>query len=531
MPEGTTYFFVGPPEEPDKYRLLRQVGGGGEAELWQADVALGAEREKVAVKVLRAAHEDRAAWRSRWVEQTDLLRLIRHPGVVGVHAAFEGARMHHAGAADPTETALYLVMNWIEGTDLRDWPARQSGPPAAVFTCLTQIADVLDWLHSGKATPSQRPVVHGDISPANVIVNRDGQAVLVDFGLFRMSSHVTNLPAGTQGYIAPEVLRDGAYSPASDRYAFGGLAYFLLTGAHPPATADARAAGLHAVFGPTPLLDHALRIFADDPAARPAAGEWVRNLRAQTSTTNVSQSGLPPIRPGSASYGFPGPGPVPAGVGPGNDRRPRPWWLAAAGAALALVLVAGTVGVVGLLSDGSAGRPDARGAANPTTSADGTPDATAGSPSEQAPQTEPGGDSAGGSDPAGQPGKVLLISLPARYGPDTGPVDIDGTQYPSSIYEECDLDTEYHLGRGYSLLESGIGLSDVSDTGASATFTVYVDQVERASVTVRLSEIKTIKVDVTNGVRLRLYAEIPDAYRDYIGCGATPAFADPTLSR
>ncbi|MEV7228685.1 protein kinase [Polymorphospora sp. NPDC051019] len=528
MPGGTTYFFVGPPEEPDKYRLLRQVGGGGEAELWQADVALGAEREKVAVKVLRSAHEDRAAWRSRWIEQTDLLRLIRHPGVVGVHAAFEGARMHHAGAADPTETALYLVMNWIEGTDLRDWPARQSGPPAAVFTCLTQVADVLDWLHSGKATPSRRPVVHGDISPANVIVNRDGQAVLVDFGLFRMSSHVTNLPAGTQGYIAPEVLRDGAYSPASDRYAFGGLAYFLLTGAHPPATADARAAGLHAVFGPTPLLDHALRIFADDPAARPAAGEWVRNLRAQTSTTTTTPTGLPPMRPGAAPSGASAGGPVPAGVSAGGDRRPRPWWLAVAGAALALVLVAGVLGAVSLLGGENAGdraeSGSTAGAGDPT----GGPEQPGGTAS---PAPGPSGDSpTPGPDARGT--EVYLVSLKAREKPnmdeEIGVATIDDREYPSSISRSCyGVSLEYHLGYDYTRFRSTVGLDDESDSGSSATFVVYVDDERQDSATVRLAATGTVEADLTGAFRLRIEAEIAGGWN----CGVTTVFADPILTK
>ncbi|MEV0730296.1 protein kinase [Polymorphospora sp. NPDC050346] len=521
MPEGaTTTFFVGPPEEPDKYRLLRQVGGGGEAELWQADVALGAERERVAVKVLRSAHEDRATWRSRWIEQADLLRLIRHPGVVGVHAAFEGPRMHHVGAADPAETALYLVMNWVDGTDLRDWPARQSGPPAAVFTCLTQLADVLDWLHSGRATPSGRPVVHGDISPANVIVNADGQAVLVDFGLFRMSNHNTSLPAGTQGYIAPEVLRDGSYSPASDRYGFGGLAYFLLTGTHPPATADARAAGLHAVFGPTPSLDHALLMFADDPAARPAAGEWVRNLRSQASTTTMTPTGLPPMRPGPASPSAANGGPSASGGASGTGRSVRPWWLVAAGAALTLVLVAGVLGAVELLGGGD-------GDGERTTTGDTAGDVTGTPPTAgESPRPDPSG------TPAASDSQVYLVSLKPRDKPnmeeENGVATIDDREYPSSISRSCfGVSLEYHLGYDYTRFQSTVGLDDESDSGSSATFVVYVDDKRQDSATVRLAETGTVEADVTGAFRLRIEAEIAGGYN----CGVTTVFADPTLTR
>jgi serine/threonine protein kinase len=193
-------YFVGPDEAPDKYRLRRQVGGGGEAELWEADVALAGEREQVAVKILHAWHAaDMARWRDRWTEQVELLQMIRRPGVVGVHGQFEGPAMHLAGEADGAARALYLVMNWVDGHDLRDWVVEHRRPEDRLdgLRYLAQVADTLDWLHSGRATTSGRPVVHGDLSPANIIINADGQAVLVDFGLFRIAQQVTTMAAGT----------------------------------------------------------------------------------------------------------------------------------------------------------------------------------------------------------------------------------------------------------------------------------------------------------------------------------------------
>src|SRR3954468_14851508 len=96
--------FVGPDEDPDKYRLRRQVGGGGEAALWEADMAFAGERERVAVKILRSQHAaEFARWRDRWTQQVELLRMIGHPGVVGVHCAFEGAVMHPSGQTDPAD--------------------------------------------------------------------------------------------------------------------------------------------------------------------------------------------------------------------------------------------------------------------------------------------------------------------------------------------------------------------------------------------------------------------------------------------
>ena len=90
-----TFCYVGPDDESDKYRLVRLVGSGGEAALWEAATPVEGEWEKVAVKILRPDHSDSAGlWKNRWSEQVDLLRLIHHPAVVGVHQYFEGASLH-----------------------------------------------------------------------------------------------------------------------------------------------------------------------------------------------------------------------------------------------------------------------------------------------------------------------------------------------------------------------------------------------------------------------------------------------------
>jgi serine/threonine protein kinase len=357
MSSRTGEFFVGPPEAPDKYRLRRQIGGGGEAELWEGDYLLGDGRERVAVKILRSVHEDVSAWRARWDEQVDLLRLISHPGVVGVHASFEGVRMHPHGQVQGHDRTLYLVMNWVEGHDLRDWVPEHVGPAHRrdAFQLLIQIADTLDWLHSGRATPSGRPVVHGDISPANIIINPLGQAVLVDFGLFRLTRHVTAAPAGTRGYAAPEVVYKGEYSAASDRYAFAGVAYYLLTGIHPPVDKAEIRAGLAAALGvPSPVIDQAMAMFADNPATRPPAGAWIRSLRLDTSTV-TGTVGLRPTPPGA---------PIPPADSHGAQTRPSiesqarrrriQAALAVAAGAAVLVLIISTAVIASALSRNSA---------------------------------------------------------------------------------------------------------------------------------------------------------------------------------
>ncbi|MEV0416111.1 protein kinase [Streptomyces sp. NPDC050448] len=220
-----------------------------------AEIELAGGSEPVVVKVLDSkatlTSEEFERISARWNEQAELLRFVHRPGVVGVREHFEGPPVHRPGeASDRAGRALVLVMNHVDGLDLRDWRAeRDLSLPAErreIVRTLEQLADVLDWLHSGKATPSGRQVIHGDLSPGNVMVDAHGQATLVDFGLSKLTAdHQTAEIWFTPGYAAPEVF-DGRRTPGTDRYAFGAIAYFLLSGQSPPATpgllADAMAA-------------------------------------------------------------------------------------------------------------------------------------------------------------------------------------------------------------------------------------------------------------------------------------------------
>ena len=194
----------------------------------------------VAVKMLhpRFAHRLEAFGR-RWREQVELFRSLQAPGMVTVRDGFTGPLPHPAGQANlDSQHALYLVMNWVDGEPLEAWAANHpDASPADRLKLLLPIAAALDLAHSGLATGGV-PVVHCDIKPANILVTSDSDAVLVDIGLTRVLPGGSRATAvtGTPGYLAPEVLADGRYSPASDRYALGLVAWFLLTGIEPPTT-------------------------------------------------------------------------------------------------------------------------------------------------------------------------------------------------------------------------------------------------------------------------------------------------------
>jgi serine/threonine protein kinase len=305
--------FVGPVERPDKYRLVRLEGSGGEASLWRAEVDLAGESETVAVKVLRPEHrDDLERISARWAEQAELLRFVTHPSVVGVREHFEAAPPHPAGGGGgPLGTvpgpALYLVMNWVPGLALRDWLLLREGREGTVagLRLLEQVADALEMLHAGRATPSGRPVVHGDLSPGNVMVDDEGRAVLVDFGMVRLASHRTRDAAGTPGFAAPEVWTRGEYAPAADRYGFAALGFYTLLGTPPPADEDQIAEQLfgHPFLASTPpaQAERILSGFSADPARRPPVLEWLQHLRGAASTSARAVAPTVPATPGSGA--------------------------------------------------------------------------------------------------------------------------------------------------------------------------------------------------------------------------------------
>ncbi|MFJ7267856.1 protein kinase [Streptomyces sp. NPDC099050] len=295
---------IGPDAAADRYRLLRSIGRGGEAVLYLAEIELAGGSEPVVVKVLDSKTTitpdlfDRIS--QKWNEQAELLRFVHRPGVVGVREHFEGPPIHRPGESSTlTGRALVLVMNHVDGLDLRDWRAERTLATAAerreVMRTLEQLADVLDWLHSGKATPSGRQVIHGDLSPGNVMVDAHGQATLVDFGLSKLTAdHQTAEVWFTQGYAAPEVF-EGKRTPGADRYAFGALAYFLLSGESPPPTPELLA---HAMLRlpQFAVLDAEQReriasIYAAEPLRRPLnlAG-WMKGIRRAVVSTTSSTS-------------------------------------------------------------------------------------------------------------------------------------------------------------------------------------------------------------------------------------------------
>ncbi len=341
----STQFWVGPAHEPDRIRLGPAAASGAEGVLYRGYVDLADGPAPLAVKMLHPGHLARLEeWTARWRDQVRLLRQVEIPGLVAVRGGFVGPLPHAPGQADDSTATLYLVMEWVDGVSLDRWARSLVDPaPEQLLLALVPVAAALDLLHSGAATGGQ-PVVHRDVKPANILVRPEGDTVLVDLGSVRglAGGHGRASLVGTAGYIAPEVLADGRYGSAADRYSLGAVAYFLLTGEEPvarPEPGELRRRLLDAplVHGRADLADHIATMLDPDPDQRPEClANWVAQLRR---SSLVGLSGQLPI-PQRAPARNPSAPSAPAADPVTRTRRRWAAGVAAAVAAFALTVAA-----------------------------------------------------------------------------------------------------------------------------------------------------------------------------------------------
>lgn len=281
------------------FALLRRLGQGACGDVWLAEPADPTLPRRVALKVLRRRALARESELRRLVREGRLGRSLRHPNILRVHDVVEW------------RDTLVLVQEFVDGSTLRDWqPRDEHGQPlsgraliAARLAALAQVARALDAAHA-------QGVVHRDVKPSNMLVDRDGRAVLIDFGLAREADVDATLTAsdavmGSPAYMAPELVSGGARDAdaRADVWSLGICLYELATG-RPPFAAPgwdelwlailrdepprlARRAPV-ALPGLEPLV---LRALEKDPARRfPTAGalagaldDWLVHGRAAAS--------------------------------------------------------------------------------------------------------------------------------------------------------------------------------------------------------------------------------------------------------
>ena len=201
----------------NELEVERELGRGGMAAVYAAfDPAL---QRRVAVKVLLPDIADDHGMADRFLREARTVASLQHPHVVTVYGVRSG------------EGVQAILMQFVEGRSLDVVIAERGRLPLSIIgLLLAQAADGLQHAHD-------RGVVHRDVKPANVLIDREGRAIVSDFGIARRDKGPrttgTGMVVGTWAYMSPEQRSAQSITPATDQYAFGVMAFELLTGQLP----------------------------------------------------------------------------------------------------------------------------------------------------------------------------------------------------------------------------------------------------------------------------------------------------------
>ncbi len=216
-----------------RYRVLRRLGAGGMGEVYLA-TAVGPDgvQKQVAIKLVRDDLLASDELTRLFVEEAKVAFVLEHPNVVRAHemGQVEG---HH-----------FLVMEYVDGVNLADLiSARQQAGAGVVPLPIAlyigaQISRGLDYAHSLEGVEGHPlGIVHRDVSPANVLISRDGQVKVADFGLAKSALRSVHSRAGVVkgklAYMPPEQLAGEEVGVQGDLYAVGATLYELLRGENP----------------------------------------------------------------------------------------------------------------------------------------------------------------------------------------------------------------------------------------------------------------------------------------------------------
>ncbi len=261
-----------------KYAIVRELGKGGMGIVYEAlDTVL---KRSVAIKMILDPSRADPETLERFRREAQSAARVPHPGIVQVFETGE-----HEGKP-------FLVMELVAGESFEALLKRETVPPRRVVEIVRGVALALEHAHAHQ-------IVHRDVKPANVLLDRQGKPHLTDFGLARDEAVTAQLTVtgdvlGTPAYMAPEQASGvpGAQGPHTDVYALGGLLYRALTGKPPFEAANAQAL-LYKVLTQEPaplrrvkptvhqdLETISLRCLAKEPARRYAtAGAVAEELR------------------------------------------------------------------------------------------------------------------------------------------------------------------------------------------------------------------------------------------------------------
>ena len=211
-----------------KYYLTEKIATGGMAEIYLAKlIGPGGFEKQLVIKQIHPELSDQRAFVDMFVAEAKTLVSLGHGNIVPVY---------ELGVVDDV---YFIAMEYIDGPTLRELgtslhDAGKTMSPAIAAYITAEVLKGLDYAH-------RKGVIHRDISPRNVLLSRDGEVKLLDFGIAVQEGHVQSSknPVGSYPYMSPEQVRRQSLTPQSDLFSTGVLLWEMLTGSDLFARPDA----------------------------------------------------------------------------------------------------------------------------------------------------------------------------------------------------------------------------------------------------------------------------------------------------
>ena len=210
-----------------RYRIEAFIGKGGMAEVYK--VWDQGRNVHLAMKILHADLAEDRVFLRRFKREAETLGKLQHPNIVRFYGL------------EQADDLVFLLMEYVEGTTLRTEISRSRSPFSLerVLGVTQPITAALHYAH-------QSGFVHCDVKPANIMLHKNGNFLVADFGIARISESttVTMAGAGTPAYMSPEQIMGDMPTPQMDIYALGIILFEMLTGGERPFTGEtARTSG------------------------------------------------------------------------------------------------------------------------------------------------------------------------------------------------------------------------------------------------------------------------------------------------
>lgn len=206
----------------NRYRIEAFIGRGGSADVYKV---WDAERSTyLAIKLLNEDLAQNPVFLKHFRREAQILAHLKHPNIVRYYGLGQDGLL------------AFISMDYVDGTSLRAEIVQNLGEsfsPKHILEIMRPVCSALHFAH-------RQGLVHCDIKPANIMINKNKVVVLTDFGIARMTTSTTAAlgGAGTSYYMAPEQIRGEVPTPQMDIYALGVTLFEMLTGGERPFTGD-----------------------------------------------------------------------------------------------------------------------------------------------------------------------------------------------------------------------------------------------------------------------------------------------------